>query len=72
MNVDEVLAKMDAPDANEEEIQYIIDENLRVISIPPLGVVLGVEGDKDVNVGRRLRGDCAGGNNIEPRCYGRL
>lgn len=49
MNVDEVLAKMDALDANEEEIQYIIDENLRVISIPPLGVVLGVEGDKDVN-----------------------
>lgn len=49
MNVDEVLAKMDALDASEEEIQYIIDENLRVISIPPLGVVLGVEGDKDVN-----------------------
>lgn len=49
MNADEVLAKMDALDANEEEIQYIIDENLRVISIPPLGVVLGVEGDKDVN-----------------------
>lgn len=49
MNVDEVLAKMDTLDANEEEIQYIIDENLRVISIPPLGAVLGVEGDKDVN-----------------------
>lgn len=49
MNVDEVLAKMDTLDVNEEEIQYIIDENLRVISIPPLGVVLGVEGDKDVN-----------------------
>lgn len=49
MNVDEVLAKMDTLDASEEEIQYIIDENLRVISIPPLGVVLGVEGDKDVN-----------------------
>ena len=49
MNVDEVLAKMDALDASEEEIQYIIDENLRVISIPPLGVVLGVEGDKDIN-----------------------
>lgn len=49
MNVDEVLAKMDVLDASEEEIQYIIDENLRVISIPPLGVVLGVEGDKDVN-----------------------
>lgn len=49
MNVDEVLAKMDALDASEEEIQYIIDENLRVISIPLLGVVLGVEGDKDVN-----------------------
>ena len=49
MNVDEVLVKMDVPDANEEEIQYIIDENLRIISIPPLGVVLGVEGDKNVN-----------------------
>ena len=49
MNADEVLAKMDMLDANEVEIQYIIDENLRVISIPPLGVVLGVEGDKDVN-----------------------
>ena len=49
MNVSEVLAKMDTLDVNEEEIQYIIDENLRVISIPPLGVVLGVEGDKDVN-----------------------
>lgn len=49
MNVDEVLAKMDTLDTNEEEIQYIIDENLRVISIPQLGVVLGVEGDKDVN-----------------------
>lgn len=49
MNVDEVLTKMDTLDTNEEEIQYIIDENLRVISIPPLGVVLGVEGDKDVN-----------------------
>ena len=49
MNVDEVLAKIDTLDTNEEEIQYIIDENLRVISIPPLGVVLGVEGDKDVN-----------------------
>ena len=49
MNVDEVLAKMDTLDVNEEKIQYIIDENLRIISIPPLGVVLGVEGDKDVN-----------------------
>ena len=49
MNVDEALAKMDASDFSKEEIQYIIDENLRVISIPPLGVVLGVEGDKDVN-----------------------
>ena len=49
MNVDEVLAKMDTLDTNKKEIQYIIDENLRIISIPPLGVVLGVEGDKDVN-----------------------
>lgn len=31
MNVDEVLAKMDTLDTNEKEIQYIIDENLRLV-----------------------------------------
>lgn len=30
-------------------IQFDIDENLRIISIPPKGVVIGVCGDDDVN-----------------------
>lgn len=32
-----------------DDIQYIIDENLRTIAIPDDGVVLGVVGDKNVN-----------------------
>ena len=32
-----------------DDIQYIIDENLRTVTIPGNGVVLGVKGDKDTN-----------------------
>ena len=32
-----------------DDIQFIIDENLRTIAVPAEGVVLGVVGDKDVN-----------------------
>lgn len=32
-----------------DDIQYIIDENLRTVTIPEDGVVLGVKGDKDTN-----------------------
>lgn len=32
-----------------DEIQFDIDENLRIISIPPKGVVIGVCGDNDTN-----------------------
>lgn len=51
--IDEVLAKMSDTDTiaiEENPIQYLIDNTLRVITVPSNGVVLGVEGDKDVNV----------------------
>ena len=50
-SVDEVLNDMPAADALAEpaNVEYIIDNELRIITVPPNGVVLGVEGDKDVN-----------------------
>lgn len=39
----------DTDDIVFDNFQFIIDENLRTISVPALGVVFGVEGDKDVN-----------------------
>ena len=50
-NIDDVFAAM--PDTQaitvDDSVDFVIDSNLRVISIPTRGVVLGVEGDKDVN-----------------------
>lgn len=50
-NIDDVFAAM--PDTQaitvDDSVDFVIDSNLRVISIPARGVVLGVEGDKDVN-----------------------
>lgn len=50
-NIDDVFAAI--PDAQaitvDDSVDFVIDSNLRVISIPIRGVVLGVEGDKDVN-----------------------
>lgn len=50
-NIDDVFAAI--PDAQaitvDDSVDFVIDSNLRVISIPVRGVVLGVEGDKDVN-----------------------
>lgn len=39
------------PEAADEDsgLDFLIDEDLRVVAIPERGVVLGVEGDKDVN-----------------------
>ena len=45
-NLDKLFDEMPEPD---EELDFIIDENKRVIAVPEEGVVLGVEGDKDVN-----------------------
>lgn len=45
--VDELFATMSAPKA--DRVILTIDEDLRIIDIPNLAVVIGAEGDKDVN-----------------------
>ncbi len=45
--VDELLAAEETE--NSDELSFIIDEHMRIITVPERGVVLGVEGDKDVN-----------------------
>ena len=49
VDLDKQFAAM--ADVSEEDTAYdfVIDEDLRVIAVPERGVVLGVEGDKDVN-----------------------
>lgn len=47
---DEVLASMtDAQAAEGGTYDFVVDNDLRVIAVPTLGVVLGVEGDKLTN-----------------------
>ena len=48
VNVDELLASAQET-INDDELLFIIDEHMRIIAVPDRGVVLGVEGDKDVN-----------------------
>ena len=48
VNVDELLASAQET-TNDDELSFIIDEHMRIIAVPDRGVVLGVEGDKDVN-----------------------
>lgn len=48
-SLDEVLSSMEDMGGENDALDFLIDENLRVISVPEQGVVLGVEGDKDVN-----------------------
>lgn len=50
-NIDEAFAALsDVQSVSvNENVDFVVDSNLRVISIPVRGVVLGVEGDKDVN-----------------------
>ena len=47
--VEEVLADTSQLDYLDDDIQYVIDEDLRTITIPRDGVVLGVQGDKNIN-----------------------
>ena len=46
--MEELLAAAGTEDM-DDELSYVIDEHLRVIAVPERGVVLGVEGDKNVN-----------------------
>lgn len=50
-NIDETFALMSASSIVSEDptVDYVIDSYLRVVTIPEHGVVLGVEGDKDIN-----------------------
>ena len=50
--VEEVLNDMSTADVigSAANIEYLIDNEFRIITVPQNGVVLGVEGDKDVNV----------------------
>lgn len=45
--VDELLAAETTE--SDDELSFLIDEHMRIITVPERGVVLGVEGDKDVN-----------------------
>ena len=47
-SVDEVLAAMSEPEEPDKMI-LTIDENMRVVSIPNLAIVIGAEGDRNVN-----------------------
>lgn len=48
--VDELLSDLEFNDSEDySEFDYLIDNNLRIITIPDAGVILGVTSDKDVN-----------------------
>lgn len=47
-SIDELLESANQAGC-DDELSFIIDEHLRIITVPERGVVLGVEGDKDVN-----------------------
>lgn len=47
--LEEVLNQTTDNDYIHDPIQFLIDNNLRIITIPPDGVVAGVIGDKNVN-----------------------
>lgn len=49
MTLDEVISQMSEEDYYNDPIQFVIDSDLRIISIPRRGVVAGVVGDKNVN-----------------------
>lgn len=47
--LDEVIAQTSEEDYLHDPIQFIIDSDLRIVSIPGRGVVAGVVGDKNIN-----------------------
>lgn len=49
VNLDKQFAAMAEVSEEDTAYDFVIDEDLRVIAVPERGVVLGVEGDKDVN-----------------------
>lgn len=63
-DLDKMFAAMADVSAEDSTCDYIIDEDLRVIAIPERGVVLGVEGDKDVTRIRFRMGKTWRGNDM--------
>ena len=49
VDLDKQFAEMADTSTEDSAYDFVIDEDLRVIAVPECGVVLGVEGDKDVN-----------------------
>lgn len=49
IDLDKQFAELADTSAEYSTCDFVIDEDLRIISIPERGVVLGVEGDKDAN-----------------------
>ena len=49
VDLDKQFAAMAEVSEEDTAYDFVIDEDLRVIAVPERGVVLGVEGDKDVN-----------------------
>ena len=49
VDLDKQFAEMADTSTEDSAYDFVIDEDLRVIAVPERGVVLGVEGDKDVN-----------------------
>lgn len=47
--LDEVITQMSEEDYFGDLIQFVIDNDLRIVSVPDRGVVAGVVGDKNVN-----------------------
>ena len=48
-DLEKLFDEMPAAADEDSGLDFLIDEDLRVVAIPERGVVLGVEGDKDVN-----------------------
>ena len=69
VDLDKQFAAMADVSEKDTAYDFVIDEDLRVIAVPERGVVLGVEGDKDVNrvrfhMNRHYRGTDLSGFNI--------
>lgn len=47
--LDELLNSMSDEDYLQDDVQFLIDKDLRTITIPQKGVILGVVGDRNVN-----------------------
>lgn len=49
MDLTNILSALEAEESNNDSVICVIDDNMRIITIPSSGLVFGVENDKDVN-----------------------